>query len=130
MAFDVGLVIHSPHLLIRNLTRQPVEDDAQFWMVVERFAADHRDGVIWREVTPVVFERVKIEFRDQAVGGVSGDQIDLTVSSPGGGGFVGESYYVEGVHETVEPLNPTHDLITLTLDLSPKAYFDTNPFPE
>jgi hypothetical protein len=57
------------------------------------------------------------------------DQLDITISSPGGGGFTTEPYYVEGIHETVQPLNPDYDDITLTLDLSPKAYFDTNPFP-
>jgi hypothetical protein len=57
------------------------------------------------------------------------DQIDITVGSPGGGGFTTDPYYVEGVHETVQPLNADYDDITLTLDLSPKAYFDTNPFP-
>lgn len=57
------------------------------------------------------------------------DQLDVTVGSPGGGGFTVDPYFVEGVHETVRPLNPDMDNITLTLDLSPKAYFDTNPFP-
>jgi hypothetical protein len=57
------------------------------------------------------------------------DRIDLTVTSPGGGGFAAEPFYVEGVHETSRPLNPDHDDVTVTLDLSPAAYFDTNPFP-
>jgi hypothetical protein len=52
------------------------------------------------------------------------DLIDITVGSPGGGGFEVESFFVEGVHQTVEPLNPSYDLVTLTLDLSPQAYFD------
>src|SRR5262245_35962972 len=76
-AFDIGFVIHPPHLLIRNLSRQAVEDGAQFGMAVERFTADHGDGMIGWEVTTVVFERVEIQFRDQPVGGVAGDQIDL-----------------------------------------------------
>lgn len=57
------------------------------------------------------------------------DRVDITVSSPGGGGFTLDPYYVEGVHETVQPLNPDYDSITLNLDLSPKAYFDVDPFP-
>lgn len=57
------------------------------------------------------------------------DQVDVTVGSPGGGGFILEPFYVEGVHEQVQPLNTDYDDVTLTLDLSPKAFYDTNPFP-
>lgn len=52
------------------------------------------------------------------------DQIDVTVGSPGGGGFNAVDYYVEGVHETARALNPDYDDVTVTLDLSPIAYFD------
>ncbi len=51
------------------------------------------------------------------------DLVDITVGSPGGGGFDGESFFVEGIHETVSPLNPDYDLVRLTLDLSPQSYF-------
>ena len=52
------------------------------------------------------------------------DLINITVASPGGGGFFDQPFFVEGVHETVSPLNPSYDLVRLTLDLSPQAYFD------
>ena len=52
------------------------------------------------------------------------DLISITVASPGGGGFDDEAFFVEGIHETVTPLNPDYDLVRLTLDLSPQAYFD------
>lgn len=58
------------------------------------------------------------------------DAIALTVASPGGGGFNLEPYFVEGVHEQVQPLNQFYDDVTLSLDLSPQAYFaDTTMFP-
>jgi hypothetical protein len=63
------------------------------------------------------------------------DRVDITVGSPGGGGFGGTAdldaqFYVEGVHETVQALNPTMDDVTLTLDLSPVAFFtDVTMFP-
>ena len=57
------------------------------------------------------------------------DQIDITIGSPGGGGFAEVEYYVEGIHETSKPLNPDYDDDSVILDLSPKAYFDENPFP-
>jgi hypothetical protein len=50
------------------------------------------------------------------------------VGSPGMGGFALDPYFVEGVHEEVRPLNPDYDDITLRLDLSPQAYFDTDPW--
>ena len=52
------------------------------------------------------------------------DLIGITIASPGGGGFDDEPYFVEGIHETVTPLNPDYDLVRLTLDLSPQAYFE------
>jgi hypothetical protein len=61
------------------------------------------------------------------------DLIDITVNSPGDsdGGFFDESYFVEGVHEQVNPLNLNYDDITVSLDLSPQAYFnDTSMFPD
>jgi hypothetical protein len=58
------------------------------------------------------------------------DQIDITVGSPGGGGFADSEYYVEGIHETSKPANADHDDDTVALDLSPKAFFDdTTMFP-
>ena len=56
------------------------------------------------------------------------DEVLVTVGSPGGGGFDSVSYFVEGVHETCSPLNDDMDDVTLTLDLSPRAYFDTDPW--
>ena len=47
------------------------------------------------------------------------DEIFVTVGSPGGGGIDHAQYYVEGVHETAQPLNPDMDDVTVTLDLSP-----------
>ena len=56
------------------------------------------------------------------------DQLDVEVSSPGGGLFVG-SFFVEGIHEENKPLNDEMDDVTVRFDLSPAEYFATNPFP-
>jgi hypothetical protein len=62
-----------------------------------------------------------------------GDGVDVTVASPGGGGFDATTseakFFVEGVHEEARPLTPGYDDVTLRLDLSPRAYFVLNPFP-
>jgi len=47
------------------------------------------------------------------------DQVSVTVDSPGGGGFLLEQFYVEGVHEESRMLTPGMDDLTLHLDLSP-----------
>lgn len=58
------------------------------------------------------------------------DSVEVHVGSPGGGGFTGQTYFVEGIHEQVRALTPTYDDVTLSLDLSPRAYFaGTPPFP-
>ena len=56
------------------------------------------------------------------------DRVAITLGSPGGGGFTGEQFYVEGVHETYRPAGPEMDDITLSLDLSPFEYFEDSPF--
>jgi hypothetical protein len=51
------------------------------------------------------------------------DMIDVTVSLPGGGGFNAEPFFVEGIHYDVQPATPDYRNVTLTLDVSPAAYF-------
>ena len=58
-----------------------------------------------------------------------GDRLTITIDSPGGGGFHGVQFFVEGIHEQVQPLNPDYDDITLSLDLSPQAVFDPDSWP-
>lgn len=55
--------------------------------------------------------------------------IGVTVASPGGGGFEDEDFFIEGIHETNNPLNGSYDDVTVSLDVSPAAYWDLNPFP-
>jgi hypothetical protein len=40
-----------------------------------------------------------------------------------GGGFDHVPFFIEGIHEQVAPLNPAMADVTLTLDVSPQAYF-------
>jgi hypothetical protein len=56
------------------------------------------------------------------------DTVVLTVGLPGGGGFTSVDYFVEGVHEEVQPLQPDYDDVTVRLDLSPRALYDTDPW--
>lgn len=51
------------------------------------------------------------------------DTVSLTETSPGGGGFVDEDFFIEGVHETATPLAGDYAAVTLTLDISPRIYF-------
>jgi len=56
------------------------------------------------------------------------DVVEVTVELPGGGGFTSEPYFIEGISYEVQPLQPSFPLVTMTLDLSPQAYFTSNPF--
>lgn len=57
------------------------------------------------------------------------DIVTLTTTHPGGGGFNAEEFFVEGIQYDVAPLRPDLHDVTLTLDLSPRAYFTNDPFP-
>jgi hypothetical protein len=57
-----------------------------------------------------------------------GDLVTLTLTLPGGGGWDSVDYFVEGVHEEVQPLQPGYDDVTLRLDLSPRALYATDPW--
>ena len=56
------------------------------------------------------------------------DRVAITLGSPGGGGFDGKQFFVEGVHEVYRPAGPELDDVTLNLDLSPADYFADSPF--
>jgi hypothetical protein len=55
------------------------------------------------------------------------DIVRLTTTHGGGGGFTADDFYVEGIHYQARPggLNP---YVELTLDVSPRGYYDANPF--
>lgn len=56
------------------------------------------------------------------------DILHVTTTHPGGGGF-DEDFYVEGLHYQATPeLGAAYPDITLTVDVSPKAYYTTDPF--
>ena len=52
-----------------------------------------------------------------------GDQIDVTVTHPGGGGFNLEPGFIEGISETAVPHDGAHAYVTQSYDVSPAAYF-------
>jgi hypothetical protein len=60
------------------------------------------------------------------------DLLHLTTDHPGDGGFAAavDQYFVEGLHYQAAPLGAGYPNITLTLDVSPRAHWDTNPFDE
>lgn len=55
------------------------------------------------------------------------DTLDIVTHHPGGGGF-NERFFVEGLHYEVHPLNDTYWDVTLTVDVSPTAWFTSDPF--
>jgi hypothetical protein len=58
------------------------------------------------------------------------DRLTITSAHPGGGGFTAEDYYVEGLRYECHPGAPDLAVVTLELDVSPAALFDTDPFPD
>ncbi len=56
------------------------------------------------------------------------DILNVTTSHPGGGGLAGWEGYVEGLSYSIVPRNSTDAHVTLTIDLSPRGFYDANPF--
>lgn len=52
------------------------------------------------------------------------DRIKLKTTNPGGGGWVDEFFFVEGITYDVQPLQPDYQNVTLTLDVSPASDYD------
>lgn len=57
-----------------------------------------------------------------------GDVLTVTTHHFDGSMGFAEDYFVERIEMQVEPARPEYDLITLTLDVSPRAFYDVNPF--
>lgn len=57
------------------------------------------------------------------------DACAVIIDSPGGGGFSGDDFFIEGIREECKPLNPDYDDITVSFDLSPRE-LDHSMFPE
>jgi hypothetical protein len=55
------------------------------------------------------------------------DIVNVVAGYPGGVG-IAEDFYVEGSEMTIRPLNPGYDMVELTLNVSPAAYFTDNVF--
>lgn len=58
------------------------------------------------------------------------DRLTLTTDHPGGGGFGGDDFYVEGLRYEISPANDQVPDVRLELDVSPAALFDTNTFDD
>lgn len=57
------------------------------------------------------------------------DSVTLTTTHSGGGGFSADSFFVEGIHYTIDiPVGGGEWDVTLELDLSPDGYYSDNPF--
>jgi hypothetical protein len=53
------------------------------------------------------------------------DTIDLTIDEAA---LAADRFYIEGIQLSCRPLNPQFDMVTMTPNLSPAAYFTDNPF--
>lgn len=59
------------------------------------------------------------------------DVVELSVThTPNGGIAVDEDFFVEGWTQEITPLHPGHDMVALTANLSPKAYYLEDVWPD
>lgn len=126
------------------LTMQGLLDSADALTETKRFATFYVDNysVPIRRVNVLGFRTIRPDDHRAAdvwhlLSNVDiSDQVDVTMTAPGGGMFSAEPFFVEGIHETVEgrlkagaSAGESYDNVTLRLDVSPTAYFTSNPFP-
>ena len=74
---DVSLVVHAPHLRLRDGAGQAVEGGAQLRARAQDRAPRHGHRLVGREEAPIVLELRQPELVDQAVGRVARDQVNL-----------------------------------------------------
>ena len=55
------------------------------------------------------------------------DIVHLKIANPGGGGF-DEDFYVEGISTVCEPSSADYDIVEVTVDVSPQAYYTDDVF--
>jgi hypothetical protein len=62
------------------------------------------------------------------------DSVEITIGLPGVSGISSVEFFIEGLQETYRPgpgsLDDTYPFVKLQADLSPAAYWATNPFPD
>lgn len=56
-----------------------------------------------------------------------GDLAHIATTHRGGGGF-DEDYYVEAIREVDTPADPAFHMVRAEIDVSPRSYYDENPF--
>lgn len=52
-----------------------------------------------------------------------GDVVILYITDPGGGGFLAEQFFVEGIHYQIDIGGSNYPQVTMTLDVSPRKWF-------
>lgn len=122
----------SDNLILKQQLRPTVLDELA---ATKRFAQYYVDSYSFPQ------NRISaISFRSSALGATGSganwnllarcdisDRVRVTIGSPGGGGFADEPYFIEGIHEEDRPMQGQADEVTMTLDLSPGAYFAELP---
>ncbi len=93
-----------------------------YWVTVFKDPQTRVRQVVFRSLGPEDPRAAKLW--DLMCGVEISDVITLNTLHPGTGGFDDVDYFVEGINYQVTPLNPAYPNVTLTLDLSPRAWYD------
>src|SRR5215472_16637585 len=72
-------VIQLPHVVVGNFSGEGVEGRFDLRMAGKDFTAHDRNCLVGWKVVPVVVEDEEVEGGNEAVGGVAGGEVDLTV---------------------------------------------------
>lgn len=113
---DVNLIVAS-HKTNGDTGTQQCFKYATFWITYYAQPLDRVERCVVQSVHPTD-SRATTTWA--FLTGVSiSDIVKVKVGYPGGTGFAGIDHYVEGRQLTIEPAQPTFDMVTLELNLSP-----------
>ena len=73
----VDRVVEPAHVVVRNPSCKFIQRLSHLRMAAQHPRPDDGDGLVGREVVAVVFENDHAQGRDQAVGGIAGDDVNL-----------------------------------------------------
>ena len=77
--FAVDQVVEMTHVRAGDFTAKVGKSGAKLWVLVERGLTHDGHGVVGRKVVAIIFEDHEVERIDDAIGRITGNNVDLVI---------------------------------------------------